>query len=166
MRLFKYAALALAMLAFGCTGEGVNQAEVFKKQSGTIDLNVSSLPDAAAYTSVLFEVDGQAVGNDQDGSDGWSHKLDSTTLTNGIHNVKVTGTTSSGTTVELLNNSLYIDNANAPAPTESPSASPDAGAGTGSDSGNGTDPAAGTSEEGSGSTESDTPTGDTQFRRR
>jgi hypothetical protein len=162
MRLFKYAALALAMLAFGCTGEGVNRAEVFKKQSGTIDLNVSSLPDAASYTSVLFEVDGNAVGNDQDGSDGWSYKLDSTTLANGIHNVKVTGTTSSGTTVELLNNSLYIDNpeGSAPAASPSPSASPDAGDGTEPD------PAAGTSEEGSpGSTEPDADTSGAQLRR-
>lgn len=160
MRLFKYAALALAMLAFGCTGEGVNRAEVFKKQSGTIDLNVSSLPDAASYTSVLFEVDGNAVGNDQDGSDGWSYKLDSTKYSNGIHNVKVTGTTSSGTTVELLNNSLYIDNPTNGAPAESPSASPDAG------DGSEPEPAAGTSEEGSsGSTEPDADTSGAQLRR-
>jgi Bacterial Ig domain len=125
MRHIKHVALALAVAAFsGCTGEGINRAEVFKKQGGSIDLNVSNLPDPSAYTSVDFELDGQPLGKDEDASDGWSFKLDSTTLSNGIHTVRALGNTPAGTQVELLNNSLYIDNAggSAPAPAESPAA--------------------------------------------
>lgn len=147
MRNLKFLAYALLVAAFsGCTGTGVNSANVFKPQSGTIDLNVSNLPDASAYTQVEFQLDGKALGTDTDVSDGWSYKLDSTSLTNGIHNVRALGTSSSGEQVELLNNSIYIDNGGSAgtdtsastAPAETP-ASTDAGAGTDTGSGTGTD---------------------------
>jgi hypothetical protein len=111
MRKLKFLAYALLVATFsGCTGTGVNTADVFKPQGGTIDLNVSNLPDPTAYSSVEFQLDGKSLGTDSDASDGWSFKLDSSTVSDGIHNVRAVGTTTSGTTVELLNNSIFIQN--------------------------------------------------------
>lgn len=152
MRNLKFLAYALLVAAFsGCTGTGVNTANVFKPQGGTIDLNVSNLPDPSAYSSVEFQLDGKTLGKDTDVSDGWSYKLDSTSLTNGIHNVRAVGTTTGGEQVELLNNSIYIDNgagagtntSASTAPSQTPAstdtgASPAADMGTGTAMGNGT----------------------------
>lgn len=126
MRQLKYLAIRSALpfgialavtAAAGCTGEGVNQANVYSPQGGMIDLNIDNLADPMAYVSVDFEVDGKNIGRDEDGSDGWSFKLDSSELTNGIHNVRAIGNTALGTTEELLNSSLYIQNDGAAAPS-------------------------------------------------
>ena len=109
MRQLKYMALALAVAAFGCTGQGINTADVYTPQGGTIDLNVDTV-DPSAYGSVDFELDGKSLGRDEDSSDGWSYQLDSTTLDDGIHTVQAFGNTLEGTRVELLNNSLMIVN--------------------------------------------------------
>jgi hypothetical protein len=131
--------MALLVAAFaGCTGEGVNRANVFKPQGGTVDLNVSNLADASAYTAVAFELDGQPLGAGEMADGGWTYKWNTTSgVTDGIHTVRAVGTTADGTTVELLNNSLFIQNNGA---TETPSAAPSAAA---SDAGTGTEPAAG-----------------------
>lgn len=135
MRQLKYVAMALLVASLaGCTGEGVNRANVFKPQGGTVDLNVSNLADPSAYTAVAFELDGQPLGAGEMADGGWTYKWDTTTgVTDGIHTVRAVGTTADGTSVELLNNSLFIQNNGAAA---TPSAAP-------SDAGTGTEPAAG-----------------------
>jgi hypothetical protein len=121
--------MALLVAAFaGCTGEGVNRANVFKPQGGTVDLNVSNLADASAYTAVAFELDGQPLGAGEMADGGWTYKWNTTSgVTDGIHTVRAVGTTADGTTVELLNNSLFIQNNGAATPSAAPS---DAGTGT------------------------------------
>lgn len=135
MRQLKYVAMALLVAAFaGCTGEGVNRANVFKPQGGTVDLNVSNLADASAYTAVAFELDGQPLGAGEMADGGWTYKWNTTSgVTDGIHTVRAVGTTADGSTVELLNNSLFIQNNGA---SGTPSAAP-------SDAGTGAEPAAG-----------------------
>jgi hypothetical protein len=121
------AALLLALL--GCAGTGVNTANVFQSQSGTIQLKVDT-PDTS-ISSVEFTVNDQKVGEDTNGSDGWSVDYDTTKLADGIYTVRANGTSPTGT-VELLNNSLLIKNGNAagtgasaePSATAAPSAMP------------------------------------------
>ena len=122
MRQLKYGALALAIAAFGCTGQGINTADIYTPQGGTIDLRVDTA-DPSAYSSVDFELDGKSLGRDEDGSDGWSYQLDSDSLENGIHSVQAFGNTLEGLRVELLNNSLMIRNDGAGQPAGSEASS-------------------------------------------
>ena len=113
--------LACALVVAGCAGQGQNQAPVYAPQSGTIQLKVTT--QDTTVQSVTFQVDNQTFPPvTQPASDGsWGIPFDTTKVSNGIHTVLATGTTSSGATETLLNNSILIYNA-APQP-QAPSGS-------------------------------------------
>lgn len=130
MRPLKYAAAALMLAALtACTGTGVNTANVFQPQSGKVQLAVQT--SDPTIQSVEFQLNGEVIGKDEDGSDGWSLEYDTTQKDDGIYTVTAYGTTSSGTQLQLLDNSLLIQNGG----TGGGSSGTGTGTGTGTDTG-------------------------------
>lgn len=108
MMLKTLASLALLAALAGCAGTGVNSAPLYKPTQGTIALAVDT--QEPGVQSVSFEVDNEPVGEDTDGSDGWTYQLDTTTYTDGIHYVKAWGVLGDGSRLLLLDNTILIDN--------------------------------------------------------
>ena len=83
--------------------------------SGTATLTATATDDRSV-ASVQFLVDGEDVGNDQDGANGWSVAWDTTTASNGAHSVTAlardtagNATTSTAVAVTTDNSSVTID---------------------------------------------------------
>lgn len=107
------AALALLGTLAGCTGTGVNTANVFQAQSGEIQLT-AAVPDASVYTSVEFVInEGDAAAEtvkDENPGDGIAVTYDTKKLNDGINYVKAYGIGADGTRTQILDNALLIDN--------------------------------------------------------
>lgn len=110
MRSTIYGLLAgLALFAGACSSTGVNTADVFTPVTGSIVLNAQT--SDSTIQSVDFELNQKSIGSGTAGSGGWTLNFDSTRYPNGIYNLTATGVTAAGTSVQLLNNSLLINNA-------------------------------------------------------
>lgn len=103
-------AAVLALLGtLGCTGTGVNQASVFQQQSGEIKLSAST---TETFSSVEFVIDDKDTVKDDNPSDGIEVNYNTANLDDGIHYVKAYGITADGQRVEILDNSILINNGN------------------------------------------------------
>ena len=80
--------------------------------TGPVDITADA-GDDIGVTQVEFFVDGSTIGTDTDGTDGWSHSWNSTTVANGIHTISTTVTDTSGQTRSDSIN-VTVDNVNEP----------------------------------------------------
>lgn len=107
------AALALLGTLAGCSGTGVNTANVFQPQSGQIQLT-ANVPDPSLYASVEFVInEGDAAAEtvtDDDLSDGIAVTYDTSKLNDGVNYVKAYGVGADGSRTQILDNALLIDN--------------------------------------------------------
>lgn len=107
------AALALLGTLAGCTGTGVNTADVFTPQSGSIQLT-AAVTDPTLYSAVEFVInEGDAAAEtviDDNPGDGIEVTYDTTKLNDGINYVKAYGVGTDGTRTQILDNALLIDN--------------------------------------------------------
>lgn len=108
-------AAVLALLGtLSCTGTGVNTAPVFQAQSNQIQLTATTAD--TTFTSVEFVVNEAGTPitiKDENLADGIAVTFDTTQVDDGINFVKAYGVTADGQRVEILDNSLLVDNGGA-----------------------------------------------------
>ena len=84
--------------------------------SGTTPVTASATDDVGV-TAVGFAVDGTSIGNDTDGSDGWTAAWDTTGVADGTHVVSATATDTAGQTTTT---NLSVTVANSPPSADRP----------------------------------------------
>jgi hypothetical protein len=109
MALLKHLALGAAVLLLaGCVADATNVAEVYKPVDGVIDMSVT-IPAGESFAKVQFQADGTVVGEDSDGTDGYTAEVDTSTLpANTLVKIAAVGVHTDGTTVVLKQNFVLV----------------------------------------------------------
>ncbi|HEY9722780.1 MAG TPA: Ig-like domain-containing protein [Oscillatoriaceae cyanobacterium] len=109
MRSTIYSLLAgTALVVSACASTGVNSADIYHPQSGTVQLQAQT--SDTTIQSVDFALNQQPIGTGTPVAGGWTVNLNTTQFQDGFYNLTATGVTSAGTQVQLLNNTLFINN--------------------------------------------------------
>jgi hypothetical protein len=105
----KLLALALVAVLPGCVGAAVNQATIYRPVTGTIEMEVK-IPSGESVQKVQFQVNDKIVGEDEDGTDGFSAEVDTSTLpVDTLAKLAAVGVRPNGSNVVLRENYILVE---------------------------------------------------------
>jgi hypothetical protein len=105
----KFAMLLAATLLSGCVGAAVNQATIYRPVTGVIAMEVK-VPSGESVDKVQFQVNDKVVGEDEDGADGFSAEVDTTSLpVDTLAKLAAVGVRPNGSTVVLRENYILVE---------------------------------------------------------